>query len=144
MRKTSVIAALAILLSLPISAWATLGQNVQSINIDASNLNAEVRSTDRGAYQIYELTAANADGGGGYVREYLDPNNDVVFGVSWSGITYQATELILGAYLNQAKALAGTDQNRFDYDMGGSEDNYNGYFVLIPATPYGLNTAVVR
>lgn len=144
MRKTIIIWGTMITLAMPMSAWATIGQNVQSINIDASNLNAEVSRVDYGTYQIYELTSANADGGGGYVREYLDPNNDVVFGVSWSGITYRAAELVLGQYLSQARAMSGETQNRYDYEMNGSEDNYTGYFVLLSDTPNDVNPSLVR
>ena len=61
--------------------FATLGQNVQSINVDASNLNAVTQSYDKGTYQIYVLTTANSDDDIQWsIREYLDPKNDVVCG----------------------------------------------------------------
>ncbi len=127
--------------------FATLGQNVQSVNVDASNINASVKMFDRGTYQIYLLTDPNADDDSQWsIREYLDPNNDVVFGIAWDGITTNTADIILGGYLQQAEDLANNheQQNLFQYDIRGTSEDYIGYFALLPVVPITVNPNVVR
>lgn len=131
-------------LLLPINSWATIGQNVLSINVDASRLDAKVARYDYGSYQIYELTPANPDLGQSYIREYLDPENNVVFAISWSNISFDAAEKVLGGYLMQAEDLAGDPQNKFDYNVGGTTDNYNGYFIINYYLPQNLSPNIVK
>lgn len=127
--------------------FATLGQNVQSINVDASNLNAVTQSYDKGTYQIYVLTTANSDDDNQWsIREYLDPNNDVVFGIAWNNISTDQADMLLGGYLQQAEDLSlnHEQQNMFKYNLQGDNEDYNGYFVLLPVVPMTVNTNVVR
>lgn len=128
----------------PLCSWATLGQNVLSINVDASNLNAQVARYDYGSYQIYELTPSDPDINRSYIREYLDPQNNVVFAASWANINYDAAEKILSGYLMQAEDLVGDAQNKFDYNVGGTDNNYNGYFIINYYLPQNLSPSIVK
>lgn len=127
--------------------FATLGQNVQSVNMDASTVNGYVQVIDHGTYQIYEINDPNSDDVYNWsIREYVDPNNDVVFGIAWEGISTNTANIILGGYLQQAEDLAENNeqQNLFKYDLRGTNENYAGYFILLPVTPITVNINVVR
>lgn len=86
------------LLGLPLSSWATLGDNAASVLNDQARMKGSLHSVDAHAYVMHEITSAN----GIVVREFVSPAG-AVFGVAWEGQFPPDLQHLLGAYYEQAK-----------------------------------------
>lgn len=81
----------------PISAWAALGGDMESVDEDQAAMNAGERITASSeSYTVYELRAAT----GTVVREYLSLDGKV-FAVAWKGPTPPDLRRLLGSYFKQ-------------------------------------------
>ena len=82
-----------LVLSIPRSAQATLGEPAASVESDRKALSAQPRtSTARGSYTVQEVVSdANT------VREYVS-SSGVVFAVAWNGLTHPDLTPLLGSY----------------------------------------------
>lgn len=86
-------AALAVSLTTPPAAYATLGERFDSIARDRKALSARSRAmTTHSRYTVQEV-ANNAV----VVREYLNPSG-IVFGVAWNGVVQPDLTVLLGSY----------------------------------------------
>ena len=99
----------ALLLTLPLPTWATLGDNASSVLTDQGHFkDSSLRSTDNGAYVVHEIATTY----GAKVREYVSPAG-AVFGVAWEGPFQPNFQHLLGAYYEQAKqAQAAAAKNK--------------------------------
>jgi Protein of unknown function (DUF2844) len=80
---------------LPGLAFATLGQNVSSVQSDQAHMKASVRVVQRNAYVLHQMQTPS----GTVVREYASPAG-VVFGVAWQGASVPDLRQLLGTYFN--------------------------------------------
>lgn len=83
-------------LVLPSSAWTALGENVSSVETDASTMRGTVQSMEVGPYRVQEIRAPY----GNVVREYVSPSGRV-FGVAWQGPFLPDLQELLGSYFEQ-------------------------------------------
>jgi hypothetical protein len=83
------------LLALP--AMAALGGDAASVQKDAAQFKAEIRSTQKQNYAVHEMQTS----GGTMVREYVSPDGKV-FAVSWQG-----------PFIPDLQQLLGTSYERF-------------------------------
>ena len=87
---------------LPLSCWATLGDNAASVLTNQSQMRGTVRSVDRQTYVLHEISTPS----GAKVREYVSPAG-AVFAVAWEGQFPPNFEQLLGPYYQQVQqALA--------------------------------------
>jgi len=77
--------------------WATLGDNASSVLSDQARMKGTLRSTDKQAYVVHEITTSVGD----KVREYVTPGG-AVFGVAWEGQLPPNLQQLLGPYYQQA------------------------------------------
>lgn len=97
LRATRALAS-ALLLTLPLPMWATLGDNASSVLTDQARMKGTVRSVDNRTYVVHEITATS----GAKVREFVTPGG-AVFGVAWEGQQPPDLQQLLGPYYQQAK-----------------------------------------
>jgi hypothetical protein len=92
----------AFLVALGVPAWAGLGDNAASVLSDQARMKGTLRSVDRSAYVMHEITTPY----GAKVREYVTPAG-AVFGVAWDGQFPPNFQQLLGPYYQQVQqALA--------------------------------------
>jgi hypothetical protein len=85
-------------------AWAALGDNVSSIDLDAQAFHGQHTMLARTGYNLHQITLPD----GGVVNEYVSPAG-TVFGVSWQGHAIPNLSQLLGSY--HANLLAGERTN---------------------------------
>jgi hypothetical protein len=90
------IALLLLVMALTRPAFATLGENVATVQSDQAHMRANIRMTRTTAYTTHELQSPN----GTVVREFVSPAG-MVFGVSWQGQSLPDLRQVLGKYFDQ-------------------------------------------
>jgi hypothetical protein len=78
--------------------WATLGDNAASVLSDQARMKGTVKSVDRQAYVVHEISTTAGD----KVREYVSAGG-AVFAVAWEGQLPPDLQQLLGPYFQQAK-----------------------------------------
>jgi len=76
-------------------AFATLGENVATVQTDSAHMRASVRMTKAAAYTMHELQSPS----GTVVREFVSPAG-TVFGVAWQGPSLPDLRQVLGKYFD--------------------------------------------
>lgn len=97
--------ACALLLTLSLPMWATLGDNASSVLTDQARMKGTVRSVDNHTYVVHEISAA----AGAKVREFVTPGG-AVFGVAWEGKQPPDLQQLLGPYYQEAKQARAQQQ----------------------------------
>jgi hypothetical protein len=98
---------LVLLCSVPVACFAGLGGKAASVSDDQSRLQASVKVTSRGLYQVHELRTPS----GNVVREFVSPSGNV-FGVAWTGRRIPDYSQLLGSYADHITKAA---QSRRDH-----------------------------
>jgi hypothetical protein len=75
-------------------AWATLGENVSSVELDAHALGGKHVKIAKAGFDLHQLTMRD----GTVVREFVSPAG-TVFGVSWQGHFVPNLHQLLGTYI---------------------------------------------
>jgi len=81
---------------LPLSCWATLGDNAASVRTNQAQMKGTIRSVNHQAYVLHEITMQS----GAKVREYVSPVG-TVFAVAWEGQFPPDFQQLLGPYYQQ-------------------------------------------
>ncbi len=89
-----------LLLAMPFSAFAVLGDTAASVLTDQARMKGTLRSTDHQTYVMHEITTTT-----GAVREFVTPAG-AVFGVAWEGQFPPDFQQLLGPYYQQAQTAA--------------------------------------
>ena len=84
-------------------AFAGLGEDVSSVQIDGVRMKAEVRLLPSQGFAIHELSVPS----GTHVREFVSPSGQV-FGISWQGPYAPDLRQLLGQYFEQYMQAAQT------------------------------------
>ena len=85
-------------LLLPLSCWATLGDNAASVLTDQAQLKGTVTSVDNRTYVLHEITMPS----GAKVREFVSPAG-AVFAVAWEGQFPPNFQQLLGPFYQQVQ-----------------------------------------
>jgi hypothetical protein len=91
-------AVVALLLVLPLPAWAVLGGTAASVLSDQASMKGTMRSHSNRTYVTHEITSP----AGAVVREFVSPQG-TVFGVAWAGQFLPDLQQLLGPYYRQAQ-----------------------------------------
>lgn len=103
-------AAGAVLLGFSVSAQASLGGNVSSVESDRAHMSASVQVMQHDIYNVHELQAS----GGTVVDEYVSLEGKV-FAVTWHGQFPPPMEEILGTYFHQYRAALQVQPKRYGH-----------------------------
>lgn len=96
-----------LILILPLSARAVLGDTAASVLNDQARIKGTLGSVDHNAYVMHEITASD----GSVVREFVSPQG-AVFGVAWEGQFVPDLQQLLGPYYQQAQQAQAGQQRR--------------------------------
>ena len=77
-----------------IPAWATLGQNVSSVDTDSQALRGKHSVVTKVGYNMHQITLSDNS----VVNEFVSPDG-MVFGVSWQGHFIPNLNQLLGIYM---------------------------------------------
>jgi hypothetical protein len=106
LRTCARILSAALLLAMPFPAQAVLGDSAASVLTDQARMKGTLRSVDRGAYVMHEITTTT-----GAVREFVSPGG-AVFGVAWEGQFPPDFQQLLGPYYQQAQQVSVQQQQQ--------------------------------
>jgi Protein of unknown function (DUF2844) len=141
--------AAALLFATPFPAHAVLGDNAGSVLTDQTRLKGTLRSVDRGAYVMHEITTST-----GAVREFVTPGG-AVFGVAWEGQFPPDFQHLLGPYYQQANQAA-SPQTRprrapivintpgLVFQESGHTRNFHGVAYIPQLVPNGMQVSDIR
>jgi hypothetical protein len=145
---------------LPLSCWATLGDNAASVLTDQAQMKGTVHSVDNRTYVLHEITAPS----GAKVREYVSPAG-AVFAVTWEGQFPPNFQQLLGPYyqqLQQAMAQQASAQPSGEqptrrrrgpvmietpglvFSQGGHQRSFHGQTYIPQLVPQGVQTSDIR
>ena len=149
-KSMRVLAILTIALSLP--AFAVLGGDASSVQSDQARMKGSLRSMQKTAYAVHQITAAT----GTVVREYVSSNGKV-FGVAWQGPFVPDLQQLLGTYFDQyskgAKEAREAHVGRRPLSLqqpglvvqtGGHMRSYSGRAYVPGMLPQGVNADDIR
>jgi hypothetical protein len=135
------------LVALP--AFATLGEDVSSIQSDQAHMKAAVRVLPNQLYSVHEMQTPT----GTTVREFVSPAG-TVFGISWQGFAPDLRQL-LGEHFDQYVQAARNRSNRrgrglhietgdMVFDSGGHMRFIIGRAYLRSRVPQGVSSDDIR
>jgi Protein of unknown function (DUF2844) len=90
------------------SAFASLGQDVSSVQSDGARMKASASVLPGRSYSVHELRART----GTAVKEFVSPVGQV-FGISWHGPATPDLRQLLGEYFDQYMQAAQTTPRRY-------------------------------
>lgn len=141
------LALLIALLALP--AMAGLGGDASSVQKDAAQFKAELRSTQKQGYAVHEMQTSS----GTLVREYVSPAGKV-FAVSWQGPFMPDLQQLLGTYHDRFTAAAknrkgvrgplGINESDLVLVSAGHMRSYTGKAYLPQMLPEGVHADAIQ
>jgi Protein of unknown function (DUF2844) len=139
-----------LLLTMPFQLQAGLGDVESSVQSDQARMNGVLRSVDRHACLLHEITSP----AGNVTREFVSPDGKV-FGVAWGGPGRPDLRQLLGPYYQQA-LMAQAQQPRprgapvvidtpklVIYEAGHMR-NFHGHAYLPELVPQGVQASDIR
>src|SRR5207253_3722385 len=96
-----------LLLMLASSAFATLGEDVSSVQSDQVKMKAVVRVSPNQTFSVHEIRTPT----GAIVREFVSPAG-TVFGVTWQGPFAPDLRQLLGRHFDEYVQAAKNPENR--------------------------------
>lgn len=153
LRNPRTLSRLGVLLSLAAlhsAAFATLGEDVGSVQADQVRIQAQSRIVAERSFSVHELRMAS----GTVVREFVSPSG-MVFGVAWAGpfapnlrqlLGVHFEEYTQGASLRESRRGSGLHIERGDmvFDSGGHMRFLVGRAYLRSRIPDGVTSDAVR
>ena len=94
--RLTLLGASLLILGFTVPAFATLGGDVSSVELDRARMNATVTITEANGYSVHEIK----DSHGSIVREYVSSDGRV-FGIAWQGPFFPDMRQLLGTYFQQ-------------------------------------------
>jgi hypothetical protein len=139
-----------LLLTMPFQLQAGLGDAESSVQSDQARMNGVLRSVDRHAYRLHEITSP----AGTVTREFVSPGGKV-FGVAWEGTGRPDLRQLLGPNYRQA-LMAQAQQPRprgapividtpelVIYEAGHMR-SFHGHAYLPGLVPQGVQASDIR
>jgi hypothetical protein len=135
---------------LTMPAFATLGEDVSSVQSDQARMKAAVRFLPGQAYAVHEMRVPS----GTVVREFVSPAG-AVFGVTWQGSFAPDLRQLLGAHFEEYVQAAQTPANRrgrglhietddMVFESGGHMRFITGRAYLRSKMPQGVRADEIR
>lgn len=139
-----------VVLALAFPAWASLGDNVTSVQKDRVQMQGSVRSVATQRYVKHEIVVPT----GQVVREFVSPDG-TVFGVAWDGPFQPDLRQVLGSYFEPMKQAAGAQQRRgrgpltietsgFVFHQSGHMRSFRGSAYVPAMVPQGVDVAEIQ
>jgi Protein of unknown function (DUF2844) len=135
------------LLALP--AMAALGGDVASVQKDAEQFKAEIRSSQKQGYAVHEMRTSS----GTTVREYVSPAGKV-FGVTWQGPFIPDLQQLLGTSYERFTAAAknrhgvhgplSINESGLVLVSGGHMRSYRGTAYIPQMLPEGVQADAIQ
>jgi hypothetical protein len=135
-----------------ISAGASLGGDLASVQDDQAKMQGPLRTTSNNSYNVHEIQATS----GIVVREYVSLSGSV-FGVAWQGRTHPDLRQVLGAYYDTyVQAVQAQRAQRHGHgplliqqsglvvQMGGHMRQLTGRAYLPQSLPAGIRLEEIR
>ncbi len=91
-----------VMLALPFSASATLGENANSTEVDRVSMQATLRMVPTSRYTVHEIQTPS----GTTIREFVS-SAGTVFAIAWRGPVMPDLRQVLGSYFNRYVEAAG-------------------------------------
>jgi len=148
---TRVTSAVLLCLALPVSAFASLGGTVATVENDRVQMkSALVRISRSNDYSVHELLSPT----GTTIREYYS-SSGVVFGVAWDGEWPPDLQQVLGTYFNQyqravqsarhrVRGRVAINENGLVVQSFGHARSFSGIAYAPGLIPAGVTANVVR
>jgi hypothetical protein len=138
------------LLALAFPAWASLGENVTSVQNDKVYLKGSMRSVSTERYVMHEIQTP----AGNLVREFVSPGGSV-FAIAWDGPTQPDLQQLMGAYFEQFRQASEQQQRRgpgplmietpnLVVQQSGHMRSFHGRAYLPQALPNGVQSGEIR
>jgi hypothetical protein len=140
----------------PLSAFAGLGGDLNSILTDQVHFQGNVQMTQMASYTVHEIRPAAGIKGGTVIREYVSPAGKI-FAVSWHGAWPPDMRQLLGSYFPQyhdaiqaeANAHPGRRtvqivQPEFVFQQGGHPRSFTGRAYLPQMLPAGMKAEEIQ
>ena len=112
---------------LPLSCWATLGDNAASVRANQAQMKGILRSVDHHSYVLHEITMSS----GAKVREYVSPGG-TVFAVAWEGQFLPDFQQLLGPYYQQLQQAIARQKAAQSEDQQPSRRRRGSVYVDTP------------
>lgn len=140
----------------PLSAFAGLGGDLNSILTDQVHFQGSVQTTQTASYTVHEIRPATGTTNGTVIREYVSPAGKV-FAVSWHSAWPADKQQLLGTYFPQyqeaIRAQASPHPGRrtvqivqpeFVFQEGGRPRSYSGRAYLPQMLPAGVKAEAIQ
>jgi hypothetical protein len=138
------------LVFLGVPAFATLGEDVSSVQSDQARMKAAIRVLPGQAYSVHEMRESS----GTVVREFVSPAG-AVFGVTWQGSFAPDLRQLLGTHFEEYVQAAQAPANRrgrglhietddMVFESGGHMRFITGRAYLPTKMPQGVRADEIR
>jgi hypothetical protein len=139
-----------VLLALAFPAWASLGDNVTSVQNDKVHMKGTLRSVAAQRYVKHEIHVPT----GQLVREFVSPDG-TVFGVAWEGPCQPDLQQVLGSYFEPMKQAVAAQQRHghgpifvetsdFVFQQGGHIRSFHGRAYVPAMVPQGVDVTEIQ
>lgn len=139
-----------VLLALAFPAWASLGDNVTTVQGDSARMKGSLRSVATAKYVTHEIQVPT----GQIVREFVS-SDGTVFGVAWEGPFQPDLPQLLGSYFEPVKQAAAAQQRHghgpvsietsgFVFQAGGHARNFHGRAYVPAMVPQGVDVTEIQ
>jgi hypothetical protein len=139
-----------VLLALAFPAWASLGDNVTTVQADKVHMKGSLRSIAAQRYVTHEIQVPT----GQVVREFVSPEGNV-FGVAWEGPYQPDLQQVLGSYFEPMKQAVAAQQRHghgpvyletsgFVFQMGGHARSFHGRAYVPAMVPQGVDVTEIQ
>jgi len=144
---TLALGALAALTS--VSARATLGEDVKTVELDRQQVRAAAQVRNLSAFRVHDLQSPD----GAIVHEYISPAG-VVFGVSWGGRSLPNLRQLLGAHFDTYTSSPNRQvggrghlvvrEGKLFVESSGHMRSFHGRAYLTDALPTGVSVDDIK
>ena len=138
-----------VMLTLPFSASATLGETATSTEIDRVAMNATLRMLPTALYTVHEIQTPS----GTTLREYVS-SDGTVFAVAWQGPVMPDLRQVLGSYFDRYTAGAAAKhaghrhvevrESDLVVQSSGHMRSFSGKAYLPQLLPQGVTVGEIR
>ena len=139
-----------VLLALAFPAWASLGDNVTTVQVDKARMKGTLRSVAAQHYVTHEIQTPT----GQSVREFVSPDGNV-FGVAWDGPFQPDLQQLLGSYFTPMKKAVSAQERHghgpisietegFVFQQGGHARSFHGRAYVPSMVPQGVDVTEIQ